>query len=46
MIFKLRNRTMSSDILPDILPESYVHDFIIRLFPKFSKNLLNFILNS
>ncbi|MCE2161584.1 hypothetical protein GKC13_04605 [Streptococcus thermophilus] len=46
MIFKLRNRTMSSDILLDILPESYVHDFIIRIFPKFSKNLLNFILNS
>ncbi|MCE2065976.1 hypothetical protein GPU12_07695 [Streptococcus thermophilus] len=46
MIFKLRNRTMSSDILLDILPDSYVHDFIIRLFPKFSKKLFNFILNS
>ncbi|CAD0145395.1 protein of unknown function [Streptococcus thermophilus] len=28
---------MSSDILLDILPESYVHDFIIRLFQNFQK---------
>ncbi|MCE2089724.1 hypothetical protein GPU72_09595, partial [Streptococcus thermophilus] len=45
-IIELSNRTMSSDILLDILPDSYVHDFIIRLFPKFSKKLFNFILNS